>query len=487
MQKPNITRTLGQIHFEDLEPHRFEDLVRQLIYDYKDWQSIEATGRGGADDGYDIRAYEKHVEILQNSDDEITEPLPPMEGRRWMIQCKREKEIGAAKVKKIIDEGVNPADAPYGYILAASANISKKTYDAFRDTLRAAGVMEFYLWGKAELEDLLLLPKNDRILFTFFGISLVTKRQSKTAELRSRITVKNKLIGLLGSNAIFHNDVLIRDLNDEFYPFDELNPDFSNKPGWKKYTAFEHHPLGIWCHVHEYFGYIDLEKKEYDYVAIHDFVIDNDQNDELTTKRHQLQMSIRKHWELLPKHKQVHIKTEGLLKFEDIVLIDPKGDTKYEIPHLFIDYQGKTSPFYRLVDVVDLLSEELVLKDFRRIKYFKDQFEKLEIGKIHTDLNIDIAQTTVEEYAKHNSVPALYSLDSKYAQLNSKDVILLPAESDEGRTYWMVTAIYTCKLSEHLANHPHLYHLKNTVESQLKKNITDQKKINVYEIKRFYD
>lgn len=56
MQKPNITRTLGQIHFEDLELHRFEDLLRQLIYDYKDWQSIEATGCGGADDGYDIRA-----------------------------------------------------------------------------------------------------------------------------------------------------------------------------------------------------------------------------------------------------------------------------------------------------------------------------------------------------------------------------------------------------------------------------------------------
>jgi hypothetical protein len=32
-------------------------LVRELIYDLKDWQSIEATGRGGNDDGFDIRAY----------------------------------------------------------------------------------------------------------------------------------------------------------------------------------------------------------------------------------------------------------------------------------------------------------------------------------------------------------------------------------------------------------------------------------------------
>ena len=55
MAKPHITRTFGPIHFEDLDPHRFEDLVRELIYDYKDWQSIEATGRGGSDEGFDIR------------------------------------------------------------------------------------------------------------------------------------------------------------------------------------------------------------------------------------------------------------------------------------------------------------------------------------------------------------------------------------------------------------------------------------------------
>ena len=58
MAKPHVTRTLGPIHFEDLDPHRFEDLVRQLIYDFKQWQSIESTGRGGADDGFDVRAYE---------------------------------------------------------------------------------------------------------------------------------------------------------------------------------------------------------------------------------------------------------------------------------------------------------------------------------------------------------------------------------------------------------------------------------------------
>jgi hypothetical protein len=50
--KPVVSRTFAPIHFEDLDPHRFEDLVRELIYDFRDWQSIEATGRSGDDAGF---------------------------------------------------------------------------------------------------------------------------------------------------------------------------------------------------------------------------------------------------------------------------------------------------------------------------------------------------------------------------------------------------------------------------------------------------
>lgn len=53
------TRTMNPLHFEDLEPHRFEDLVRQLIYDYRQWKTLEATGRTGGDEGIDIRAVER--------------------------------------------------------------------------------------------------------------------------------------------------------------------------------------------------------------------------------------------------------------------------------------------------------------------------------------------------------------------------------------------------------------------------------------------
>jgi hypothetical protein len=88
MARSNITKILGPIHFEDLDPHRFEDLVRELVYDFKDWQSIEATGRGGSDDDFDIRAYERIGDAIAESEeyDSGEETPHPMEGRVWMFQ-----------------------------------------------------------------------------------------------------------------------------------------------------------------------------------------------------------------------------------------------------------------------------------------------------------------------------------------------------------------------------------------------------------------
>ena len=65
-----MTKTLNPLHFEDLEPHRFEDLVRQIIYDFKEWSLLEPTGRLGSDDGYDARGFE----IIRDGMDIAEEP-----------------------------------------------------------------------------------------------------------------------------------------------------------------------------------------------------------------------------------------------------------------------------------------------------------------------------------------------------------------------------------------------------------------------------
>ena len=227
------TRTLNPLHFEDLEPHRFEDLVRQIAYDFRQWRSIEATGRLGSDEGMDIRATEEvGRELGPGGEVDEDEPPPAGETRLWVIQCKREKRLGPADVRKIVKDAVpGGGDVPYGFILAAACDFSLKTRNAFQGEARGRGVRETHVWGKAELEDMLFLPKNDHLLFAYFNISLQVRRRSLRTELRSRLTMKRKLISVLGDVKEDHENVaLLRDPRAEGYPDEQNIPGFATFP-----------------------------------------------------------------------------------------------------------------------------------------------------------------------------------------------------------------------------------------------------------------
>jgi hypothetical protein len=188
-----------------------------------------------------------------------------MDGRLWMIQGKREKKITPADITKILSD-INDESPPYGYILAASTTFSKASYDRFRQLLKQKGVMEFYIWGTSELEDMLYLPKNDRIMFTFFGVSLVSRRRSRSTEIRNTVTVKNILYKILGEpQREFNSTILLRDINDIHYPFASEYVDFQERPRWIEREAFHHHPLGIIVRNRRCFAYVDRDRKEWDF------------------------------------------------------------------------------------------------------------------------------------------------------------------------------------------------------------------------------
>lgn len=136
------SRTTNPLHFEDLEPHRFEDLVRQLIYEFRPWKSLEATGRSGSDEGFDVRGFEV-VDTMSTADSDSEEEQNeenqevPSADRLWLIQCKRERAISPKKLEKysedIKDSGV------YGVIFAAACDFSKKARDTLRSSLQKKG------------------------------------------------------------------------------------------------------------------------------------------------------------------------------------------------------------------------------------------------------------------------------------------------------------------------------------------------------------
>jgi hypothetical protein len=95
------TRGFHPLHFKDLDPHRFEDLVRQLAYEFRPWRKLEATGRSGADAGFDARGWEiinAENEAPARDDEQADDEAPTSPDRLWLIQRKREKSIGPTKL-----------------------------------------------------------------------------------------------------------------------------------------------------------------------------------------------------------------------------------------------------------------------------------------------------------------------------------------------------------------------------------------------------
>jgi hypothetical protein len=183
------SRTLNPLHFEDLEPHRFEDMVRQLLYDFRPWRNLEPTGRLGGDEGFDVRGLEiiGPVDDIETDEDEGTkDEIESLPDRIWLIQCKREKTIGPTKLIRYLNEIAQPDRKNlHGLVFVAACDFSKKAHDDFRSWCQSEGLQECHLWGKATLEDMLLQPKNDHLLFVYFGFSLAIRRRSLRTQIAS--------------------------------------------------------------------------------------------------------------------------------------------------------------------------------------------------------------------------------------------------------------------------------------------------------------
>ena len=232
------TRTLNPLPFEHLEPHRFEDLVRQLVYDFRVWRTLEATGRSGSDQGADIRGI-----AIARHDEEGNEVAVGGPDQIWVIQCKREKSIGPKQLARYAADVLKQNVNVHGLLFVASADFSIKARDTFRAEALAGGVEEAHLWGRSEIEDRLLRPENDHLLFAYFGVSLNVRRRSARADLSRRILTKRKLLEFAPLRGSGLRPVLLRDPSDNRYPFIADVATFKKDPPWMYYETEGHYPV----------------------------------------------------------------------------------------------------------------------------------------------------------------------------------------------------------------------------------------------------
>lgn len=376
-----ITKTINPIHFEDLEPHRFEDLVRQLIYDFKEWSLLEATGRAGSDDGFDARGWENISEV--EDDDEAEEEI--VKSNLWLIQCKREKNISPAKMLKYLEDILSGSENIYGIIFAAACDFSKKTRDLFISRIRERGIQEFKLLGKAEIEDLLFQPKYDHLLFAYFGVSLQIRKKSIKTKIRSRIATKKKIekiFGLLKNKRNYFNDVILRNPEDEHYPYSSEIKNFDKNPQWRVYKIIGLEPDGIFVLGRKFLAFYDKESKTYD--VMDKFNISETIHNpwEIKNPEDITREEIDKEWEKLPQENRFFYEVLRFIKYDNILAIDENGDNYFDGTHLYIQWDHKYGPFepYYSARLNEGFSEpeSVTVNSLKRIKKFSKKYSNSE-------------------------------------------------------------------------------------------------------------
>lgn len=385
------TRTIGPLHFEDLDPKRFEDLVRQLAYEFKPWRRLEATGRSGSDDGFDARGYEIVAKEAQSSSledgelsDEQSSPNEGIDDRLWLIQCKRERTIGPKALIKYLDDTVlGPSEKLHGLVFTAACDFSKKARDDFAEKCREMKLEEWHLWGKAELEDRLFRPENDHLLFAYFGISLSIRRRSQRADLRARLGMKRKANRILKDQS--HASLLLRSPDATEYPYIDDLTDFKQNPLWMvwPYRGMSHGGLEF-C-VQRYFAYLSDDGKSWDAaMAVNDARSSEHDDPWLGEDRSdEKRQAVYEFWSKIPEPNRAWLEVVGLVPFDDILDIDDLGDEYVQAPHVYVPFaSGRRGPFKGFIAKVQTISQW----DQRsfcpsqetegRIEYFPDEYRQ---------------------------------------------------------------------------------------------------------------
>lgn len=374
-----VSRTFGPLHFEDLDPKRFEDLARQLIYDFRNWYKLEATGRGGDDDGFDARAIELagHDEIPEDR-----EELTLGSQRTWLIQCKREKKLSPKKLSGYLSGIRESAGEPlHGLIFVAACDFSKKARDAFNLACREMGLQEWFLIGKAELEDQLMRPKYDHLLYGYFGVSLGGRRTNTYASLRRSLAAKRKAIRVLEDN--HRGTVLIRAADAEDYPHPADPEKFKVRPGWvvRNYLRYTHEGL-LFLH-RRHFAFLAGNSVDWDAAFVFNDAISSyeDHWSELRqslVSRHEVFTA----WNSFGEDR-AWLEIQAVIPYDRIIELDEHGDDLAEFPQLIVERDERGHLFsaaYAEISTIGAVrrNRQLSSPDEDRVSVFPEHFREEE-------------------------------------------------------------------------------------------------------------
>lgn len=331
-----VTRTINQLHFEDLDPIRFEELILSMVYRMRRWDKLDHFGKKGSDDGIDIRA----VEQLENG-----------KCNTYYFQCKRYKKITNTALKAIVDDYISKNDfVPQFYVIVISCAVTKKEIEYFERYCSEKGFNTVTIWTSSIIEAKLYSEYQD-LLFAYFGVNLTAERKSITQSIRRNIALKKQMrkdflkqTGCRNREKLNerlykpwtkfnHSQVLIRSIYDKAYPEENtlLNNDFT---GYYKAEVYDFYHNGLMVRAYPYAKDI----------------------------KYKLQKDESEEYEIV----EMRVEILGCIPFENIIEYDYEGDEYYNYPHLFCDFVNVSDPYEKIIYINEMrlrIDEELIIDE----------------------------------------------------------------------------------------------------------------------------
>jgi hypothetical protein len=224
----------------------------------------------------------------------------------------------------------------------------RRARDGFRLKAGEFGFSEVHLWGKGEIEDQLFQPKNDHLLFAYFGVSLHARRRTLKTQVRARLAAKRKAKRVLTP----HGAVLVRDATDERYP--DLDADTSldriTRGRWQVYKFDECRSDGVHFRLRRHAAFIDYDGEHWDYDELmndarvtHENPWSSSSEDEAAWEARTAAMQI---WSALPDQNKAWFEVFIVLPYENIVDIDDAGDECFRGPQIYTtEFHPVDGPF----------------------------------------------------------------------------------------------------------------------------------------------
>lgn len=210
------SRTTNKLHFEDLDPHRFEDMGYEILYRQQYWNRIDNWGRSGSDDGIDI-----YCEDCKK--------------QKWFCQCKRYTKITKEEIQSVVDKIIKKNKNIQGstILLIIACNLSKTCSEFFEHYSLEKGFAETKVWSASTLEAMLWNDHKD-LLSKYFDLE-TEKNKNREKVLQSnkmKQVVQKKLLRTINWNhqtrmqiakdpslQFKYEKALIRSINDVDDPY----------------------------------------------------------------------------------------------------------------------------------------------------------------------------------------------------------------------------------------------------------------------------